>query len=142
MEMEALNTESFLMADSMSLDSLNHSFEIPALIVRMKQCSSWINGELNSIVLLRSPGKAIVLTALHERTEIVSVQSNDPVTIQVIEGRLILENHKESFTLTEHQLLTISDRMKFRLTSMEETVFLLTILKGSCCLSGIESGVN
>jgi hypothetical protein len=142
MKIEALNTESSFSGETRSLNSLLFPFGIPALIERMKQSRSWENGELNSVVLLRSQGKKILITALHEGTEIVSFQSGDSVTIQVVEGKLYFQNNNKSVTLSENQHLTITDGLKFHLTSQEETVFLLTILKRSCCLSEIESGVN
>jgi hypothetical protein len=141
MEIETLNTESSSRANR-SLNSLLYNFEIPAIINRMKQSISWEHGELNSKVLLRSPGKEIVITAIHEGTEIVDFQSDDPFTIQVIEGKLSFQNYDKSVTLSEDQIVTIQDRMKCRLISLEETVFLLTILKGSCCLSEKELIVN
>jgi len=142
MEIEILNSGSSFSGESRFMNYPLNTFEIPVLIKGMKQSSSWENGELNSIILLRSPGRKIVLTALHEGTEIVSFQTGDPVTIQVVEGKLKFQNQEESVTLLKNQLLTITEKMKFRLTSLEETVFLLTILKESYCLSEHGAGVN
>jgi quercetin dioxygenase-like cupin family protein len=79
------------------------------------------------MILLKSPEKQIILTAMHEGTEILSFQANDSVTFQIIEGKLRFHHRKDIVTLNKGQLMTLNDNIKYRLTSDEETVFLLTI---------------
>jgi len=66
MEIEKLNTGYLDPCDNDSLCSSLHSYNLPILIKSMKQSSSWANGELNAMVLLKSCEKQIVLTALPE----------------------------------------------------------------------------
>jgi quercetin dioxygenase-like cupin family protein len=103
------------------------AFDLPHLIATMKQSYTWANGELNALILLKSPEKQIILTAMHEGTEIKSFQSNDSVTVQIIEGRLRFHVRKDIVTLNEGQLMTLDENIKYSLTTQEETVFLLTI---------------
>jgi quercetin dioxygenase-like cupin family protein len=93
----------------------------------MKKSDSWSNGELNALILLKSPEKQIILTAMHEGTEIESFQSNESITFQIIEGRLKFHIRKDSVILKEGQLMTLDENINYRLSSQEETVFLLTI---------------
>ena len=102
-------------------------FNLPSLIATMKQSYTWANGELNALILLKSPEKQIILTAIHVGTEIKSFQSNDSITFQIIEGRLRFHIRKDILTLNEGQLMTLHENIKYRLTTQEETVFLLTI---------------
>jgi len=109
----------------------NSSFftcNLPTLIENMKQSISWANGELNSIILLKSPGKKIVLTAVQKGTEITSFQSDDSISFQVIEGKLIFHTRKRTVCLNKGQFLTYNENSGYSLTTGEETVFLLTIL--------------
>ena len=108
-----------------------HTYDLPALIEKMKHSHTWAKGELTALILLKSPGKQIVLTALHEGTEIVSFQSNDSITFQILEGKLKFHSPKESVTLDKGQMLTLQEKIKYNLMSWEETVFLLTIVGGS-----------
>jgi len=103
------------------------AFDLPTLITNMKQSDSWSNGELNALILLKSPEKQIILTAMHEGTEIESFQSNESITFQIIEGRLKFHIRKDSVILKEGQLMTLDENINYRLSSQEETVFLLTI---------------
>jgi quercetin dioxygenase-like cupin family protein len=110
-------------------------FDFPALIEKMKQKHSWVNGDLDTMILLKTPTKQIVLTALHEGTEIKSFQSNESVTFQIIEGKLKFHTRKGSVDLEKDQLLNLSENVKYSLTTTEETVLLLTITNGLVQLS-------
>lgn len=102
-------------------------FNLPSLIATMKHSDTWAHGELNALVLLKSPKKQIILTAMHEGTEVESFQSNDSITFQIIEGRLKFHVRKDTVTLNEGQLMTLDENINYRLSSQVETVFLLTI---------------
>lgn len=110
-------------------------FDLPTLVEKIKVNQSWANGELNSMILLKTPDKQILLTALHDRTEIQSFQSNESITFQIIEGKLTFRTPKESVTLDEGQLLTLHENIKYSLTTEEETVFLLTIANSDLSMS-------
>ena len=66
MEIETLNTKPPFSKDKRSLNSSSFTFDLPSLIENMKHSHTWAKGELNALILLKSPDKQIVLTALHE----------------------------------------------------------------------------
>ena len=102
-------------------------FDLPSLIAKMKQSYTWANGELNALILLKSRDKKIILTAMHGRTEIMSFQSNESVTFQIIEGTLEFHIRKDTITINKGQIMTLDEKIKYRLSTKEETVFLITI---------------
>jgi hypothetical protein len=114
-----------------TLSSGSHAYDFPKLIGNMKRSTSWVSGELNSVVLLNSPCKQVLLTALHEETEIDYFQENDRVTLQIIEGALQFYTVKESITLRKGQFFTLLQKGKYSLTTIEETCLLMTISKCS-----------
>lgn len=124
-----------LQKDNLSFSSSLFMFDLPALVDSLKHKQSWVNGELNAMILLKTPNKQIVLTAMHEGTEIESYQSNDSITFQIIEGQAIFQTRKESVILDKGQLLTLHENTNYSLTSMEDTVLLLTIASGILQLS-------
>ncbi|MDF1560145.1 MAG: hypothetical protein P1P83_08045 [Bacteroidales bacterium] len=105
------------------------SQDLPDLIRNMKLSNAWIRGGLNSMILLKNTEKNVMLVAMHEGTEIVSYQSNDSITFQIIEGKLEFYTRKTSAAIGMGQVLTLNDRVKYRLTASEETVMLLSIAK-------------
>ena len=128
-------SKSMLNGDIISLSPSLLVFDLPKLAEKMKLKQSWARGEINSMVLLKTPDKQIVLTALHDKTEIESFQSNDSITFQIIEGKLKFHARNESLNLEKGQILTLHENIKYSLTTLEETVLLLIIANGALELS-------
>jgi hypothetical protein len=105
-------------------------FDLPILIENMKLKSSRVKGELNSMVLLKTPDKQVVLTSFDEGAEIQSFHSGNLTTFQVIEGKLTFHSYRESVSLAKGQLMTLYEDVNFNLSTEEETVFLMTITTG------------
>jgi hypothetical protein len=106
------------------------ALNLPDLIHRMKKSDAWTNGELNALILLKNDNTQIVLTAIHEGTEITSFQSNNSITFQIIEGELLFQSRKESLSLAKGHLMTLHENVGYSLSTDEETVFLSTIASG------------
>ena len=102
------------------------TFDIPSLIETLKQDPSWSRRELSTIVLLKSPVKNIVLTLLPAGIEIRSVQLNDTITYQILEGKLKFQIRNESIVLGKGELLKLNEKTKYQFDSLEESAFLLT----------------
>jgi len=113
-----------------SSDFAFSDFDLPSLIATMKQSSSWSNGELYSKVLLKNSVEQVIFTAIHDGTEIESFQSNDSVTFRIIEGKLELHVLEDSISIKKDQFMTLKQHINYRLTSGEETIFLLTVSNG------------
>ena len=64
MEKESLKTKFLLSKDNVTLNSSFFTFDLPSLIENMKQSHIWAEGELNSMILLKSSCKSVLLTAL------------------------------------------------------------------------------
>jgi len=82
------------------------------------------------MVLLRDPDKKVILTVLHERTEIKSFQSDDSVTFHVLEGKLQLHIRGGSVTVNSGEVLTMNEKTKYSFDTPEETAFLMTLAAG------------
>jgi len=102
------------------------NFDIPSLIVTLKQDPAWSKKELSTMVLLKSPVKNIVLTLMPAGIEIRSVQLNDTITYQVLEGKLKFNIRNESVVLSKGELLMLNEKTKYQFDSLEESAFLLT----------------
>ena len=110
-----------------SVNSSLFETDLPSLIEKMKNSNSWKRGEIISRVLLNSPDRQILLTALHENTEINSFQRSDSVTFRIVEGKIYFRTRKESAILDEGQVMTLHEHIDYSLTTREETVLLLTL---------------
>ena len=108
----------------------NKSFiniNIPSVINKLKHYYLAIDEDLNSRILLKSPAKKIVLTLAHKGIEIKSFQSDDSLTCQIIEGKVRFQTRKKTVMLNKGEHLTLNEKIKYSLTTAEDTTFLLTI---------------
>ncbi len=98
------------------------------LIGIMKREPKWEKGELNTMILLKSPLKKILLTILHEGTDVLSYQSGKSLTIQIIEGQLKLQINNESVILNSNEVFTLTENVNYSFEATDDTAFLLTHL--------------
>jgi quercetin dioxygenase-like cupin family protein len=136
MEIETLTGKRTYTTNNSSLISSALSYDLPEIVKKMKDSPEWENGELNAVILLDSFNKKIVLTVMHDRTEVKSFQSGDSVAIQIIEGRMKVQTNQETVILDEGQLLVLHDKIKFSLTTLKESALLLTIFTGAQKMKG------
>jgi hypothetical protein len=128
---EILIAESVTDKDRGSLKSSSNAFDLPRLIKIMKHEKSREKGELMAMVLLKSPVKKILLALLDRGTEIRSYQKDDSIAVEVIEGKLELIMRHKSFYLKRGEILTLDEKIKYKIYSVEETAFLMTISSGN-----------
>ena len=129
MENQTIKTSPSLHTISQSLTAAMMAFDLPILIEKMKHTPTWTIEKLHAEVLLKSPDRQIVLTALRAGTEIESYQSDHSVTFFVIEGKIKIHTRNGSMTLDQGKLLIIEQKIKYSLITGEDTVLLLTIVK-------------
>jgi hypothetical protein len=97
----------------------------------MKLEKTWKKGKLSSMILLKTPGKKVVLTLAHEGTEISSFQANDSATFQIAEGRLVFYFEDEYVYLNTNEILTINKKIDYSFYSIVDTAFLTTLITGN-----------
>lgn len=122
--------------DFQAQQSSSTSFDLPILIEEMKHSYSWMEGELNAMILLNKPNKQIVLTSFQKGIKIKSFQSNDSITFQTVEGKLKLHTHERLVVLEKGQHLALNENIGYSLTTDEKTVFLTTIASSTIQLEG------
>ena len=125
MQKEILYAKPSSFKGSKSFETPMFPFDLLSFIEKMKKKSSWKNNGINSIILSKTPVENIVLTAIHNETEIFSFQSCKSITFQVLEGELVLHKRKEPLYIKKGQTFTIYENIKYKLTTEEETIFLL-----------------
>ena len=97
-------------------------FDLPEIISKIKEETTWKMGKRNAITLLKSAYMRIVLIALHEETELNFQQSGNLISAQIIEGKVIFQ----SVILKKGSLLTLHEGLKHTLLAVKESVILLT----------------
>jgi hypothetical protein len=118
---------SFTLCESNYADLSPIILDLPELIENMKLSESYISGGLNFMILKRDTDSKMVITAVQKEIEIISFQSGNSLSIELLEGRIKFKTKEESILLDRGQLLTVCKSVDYEIKALEETVFLLTI---------------
>ncbi len=110
-----------------SLDRPVMTFDLPAILVDLKREPTWRTARRNAITLLKQPGLRIVLVALQDEADVAPHQTDSPITIQALEGRLAVRIGGDELVLGAGQLLTLHPGLEHALRAQSEAAFLLTL---------------
>lgn len=126
MEVKTLHSNTLVYNDRLINQSLA-TVKLSRLVDNLKRNLLESEQNLNSIILLNHQYKKVVLIALNVAVEVKSVQEDDSVTIQLIEGKVRLQLKKQLVVLKVGQVLKISEKTPYSLTALEAAVIMLTI---------------
>ena len=110
-----------------SLDRPMMTFDLPAILAEMKHEPTWRTARRNAATLLKQPIFRIVLVALQSGAEVAAHQTDSPITLQVIEGRIEVSIGDDECALGVGQLLTLRPGMRHAMRAQEDSAFLLTL---------------
>ena len=110
-----------------SLDEAVMIFDLPAILADLKREITWRTGRRNAVTLLKQPGLRLVLVALKAGAEVASHQTDTPVVLQGIEGRVAICMDRDEHVLTAGQVLTMRSGLTHAVRAQNESAFLLTL---------------
>lgn len=102
-------------------------FDLPVLMDELLNGNSWLKGQRNSVVLLKSETMRLVLIALRGGDDIDFRQSENLVCLQMLKGSLEFHAEQKTVMLSQGQILTLHETIPHSLIACSETIFLLTI---------------
>ncbi len=111
------------------LDAEMLKFDLKSITARVKQEDDWKKDDHNSITLMKSEKMRIVLISMHAGSEIKMHKSEGPISVHILEGKLKFITEKELVILSKGELLTLHENINHSLNAIEETSFLLTLVK-------------
>jgi quercetin dioxygenase-like cupin family protein len=109
------------------LDEAVMIFDLPAILADLKREITWRTGRRNAVTLLKQPGLRLVLVALKAGAEVASHQTDTPVVLQGIEGRVAVLMDGDEHVLTAGQVLTMRPGLTHAVRAQNESAFLLTL---------------
>jgi quercetin dioxygenase-like cupin family protein len=110
-----------------SMDRPVMTFDLPAILADMKQEPTWQTARRNAVTLLKQPGLRVVLVGLQGGAALASHQTDSPVTVQALEGRIAVRVGADEFVLSAGQLLTLRPGLEHTVRAQAESAFLLTL---------------
>ncbi len=97
-----------------------------ALIKEAKENPAWKTGKLYSRTLLKDQDLRIVLIGIHEASAIEMHEAESTVSLQVLEGSLMLTTGEKFATINEDELYTVIEGESYGLSATIPTIFLMT----------------
>jgi len=109
------------------LDAPLLTFEISTLLARLKAEPAWQRESHNGMTLTKSRGLRVVLVAMHSGATLPSHHADGPISVQVIDGKLMVNADSQAVTLRAGQLATLQSGIRHELQAATEAAFLLTL---------------
>jgi quercetin dioxygenase-like cupin family protein len=109
------------------LDEAVMIFDLPAILADLKREITWRTGRRNAVTLLKQPGLRLVLVALKAGAEVASHQTDTPVVLQGVEGRVAICMDRDEHVLTAGQVITMRSGLTHAVRAQNESAFLLTL---------------
>lgn len=110
-----------------SLDQPVMTFDLPAILAQLKQEPTWRTARRNAVTLLKQPGLRVVLVALQAGAEVASHRTDSPVTVQALEGPLVVRIDSDEVVLVAGQMLTLRPGLTHAVRTPGDSAFLLTL---------------
>jgi hypothetical protein len=96
-------------------------------ISQLKDEDAWQKNDRNAITIFKSQDMRIVLAAFHKNAAMPGNTTNGTISVQVLEGRLIINSGLGQLTLGPQQMAALHGEVPYSIMAAEESVFLLTI---------------
>ena len=110
-----------------SLDREVMTFDLPAILGSMKQEHSWRTANRNAMTLVKQPVFRVVLVALRAGAEVTDHDTEGPITVQALEGRLAIHAGGTDVVLGPGQLLVLRPGRRHAMRAEDDSAFLLTL---------------
>lgn len=110
-----------------SLDRPVMTFDLPAILGNMRQEATWRTARRNAMTLVKQPIFRVVLVALQADADVGAHETDGPVTVQAIEGRLAIHVGADEVVLHPGQLLVLRPGLRHSMQARDDAAFLLTL---------------
>ena len=109
------------------LDGALLVFDLPRLLTEIKTEDAWHRESHSAMTLSKSHGLRVVLVAMHGGMRIPPHRAAGPITVQAIQGTLIVNTETQRVPLRPGQLLTLHAGVYHVVEAAQECAFLLTL---------------
>lgn len=126
-----MNNQERTKVDERDLNAMLLSFSIEKEIEKLHNEAGWTERDRNAITLQKDDNLRVVLMSLHKGTVLQEHKAEGAITIFVLSGKLIFTAESKDITLEANDLLVLDKPVVHRVEALEETNFLLTIIRSN-----------
>lgn len=96
-------------------------------IEQIKNETTWIESDRNSITIFKSETMRIVLMGLRENALLKPHKANGVISVQVLEGKVNFITEQENSTLEKGQMIALHENITHSVLALKESFFILTL---------------
>lgn len=124
-----MNNQERKNVDERDLNASLLSFSIENEIEKLHNESGWAERDRNAITLQKDDNLRVVLMSLHKGTVLQEHRAEGAITLFVISGKIVFSAENKDITVEAKGLLVLDKPVVHRVEALEETNFLLTIIR-------------
>lgn len=109
------------------LDAPQVFIDLDEQVQILKNENAWQKNDRNGITIFKSDRVTMVLTAMHAGATLLPQEINGLTKVQVVEGEVMFESAQGVKQLSRNQIAVLHSNMPFNVSSVGESVLLLTI---------------
>ena len=108
------------------LDAPYVFINLPEYLRMIKEEKAWLTNDRNGITLFKGNGLTVVLTALKKGVLLDKVETEGFMTLQLLEGSVIVNTPDGNMNLALNQLMVFHPSIQYSVSANEESSFLLS----------------
>ena len=111
------------------LDGTYVFVDIPSYIRQIKDEKAWEKNDRNGITVFKSDSVTIVVTALQKGAIMKDSQTDEFLTVQVLDGNIRLTTPEGDIDAVKFQQVTFHPQVKHSIEALSESIILLTTFR-------------
>jgi len=111
-----------------TLDGPLVEMNLVTFINQIKEESTWMASDRNSITIFKSDVMRIVLIGLHPHAELKPHKANGTISVQVLEGKITFATESQSTQIEKGQMIVLHQNITHSVKALTESFFLLTLV--------------
>ena len=109
------------------IDASMVNIDLRSFTKQIREEEAWKESDRNAITVFKTDGMRIVLIALHKDAEMIKHTIDGLISIQVIEGEILITTEKQSAELGPGEILALHQNVPHNVLAKKESIFLLTL---------------
>ena len=109
------------------MDAAMVTIDLRSFTKQIREEKAWKESDRNARAVFKTDGMRIVLIALHKDAEMLKHTIDGLISIQVIEGEILITTEKQSDELGPGEMLALHENIPHNVLAKKESIFLLTL---------------
>lgn len=105
--------------------------DLNKFINKIKQETTWAETDHNSITIFKSASTTMVIIGMHKNAQLKEHKAAGNISVQVLHGEINFFAEQQTLSLGTGNMITLEANIPHSVTALEESFFLLTVVKNN-----------